>query len=174
MNIVIAGPCGVGKSTVAKPLAEQVQAEYLDFDEIRATKKNSIPCMLSRLNIIECLSSELALFKLGFVLDVGGGTVFRPNTDNVERMRQVRQLKNLYLARVVVLTADRDTLFKRYMNSKPDVSSKNENASYFENALSNWKVTEQPYWEQCAELTIDTTLLTGKDTIKMIENGLRV
>lgn len=92
MNIIIAGPCGVGKSTIASMLAKKTGMKYLDFDEIRATK-NDPPCSLSKINIIECLSHELRNASIRFILDIGGGTVFRQTTNNDEQLRQILRLK---------------------------------------------------------------------------------
>ena len=169
MNIVVVGPSGVGKSTVSNLFAQQAGMRYLDFDKIRSTK-NSLPCSLSRLNILECLSSELDSNSTGFVLDIGGGTVFRPNIDNDDRLRQILQLKNAYSAQVVMLTANQDILFERYINTKTkDASSKQQNSIYFNNLWSDWLTIEQPYWQLCVELTIDTTSLTAENTIEKIE-----
>jgi hypothetical protein len=82
INIIISGPCGVGKSAAAKRYALQTQMKYLDFDELRATdmerRKGEIsPCSVSYLDLTKCLPPMLENISSNFVLDIGGDTVFR-------------------------------------------------------------------------------------------------
>jgi shikimate kinase len=174
MNIIIAGPCGVGKSTISSLLAQQTGMRYLDFDELRATK-NSSACSLSSLNILECLSQELDNLSVSFLLDIGGGTVFRPNTNNDERLKQIQQLKNKYSAKVVILTAKKDVLFERYINTETKGKvDKEKNTIYFNRLWSDWLTFEQPRWQECHDINIDTSSLTVDGVIGQIKAGVNM
>jgi len=174
MNIIVAGPCGVGKSTTSCLFAQQAGMKYLDFDKLRATK-NSLACSLRSLNIIECLSQELNSAFMSFLLDIGGGTVFRPNTNNDERLKQIYQLKKKYSAKVVILTANQDVLFERYINIETKGTvNKAQNTIYFNRLWSDWLIFEQPRWEECRDIIIDTSFLTIDGVIGQIEADLKV
>ncbi len=172
MNIIIAGPCGVGKSTISSLFAQKTGMEHLDFDELRATK-NSLECSLRSLNIMECLSKELNSNSESFLLDIGGGTVFRLNTNNDERLKQVLQLKNKYSAKVVLLTAKQNILLKRYINTKTKGTlDKEQNTIYFNRLWSDWLTFEHPRWQECRDIIIDTSFLTVEGVIGQIEADL--
>jgi len=169
MNIIIVGPCGVGKSKVSELFAREAGLIYLDFDKIRSTKK-SLPCFLNELNILECLSPEINEASPGFVLDIGGGTVFQPKFDNDNRLEQIVLLKKTYFSKIVMLIANQNILFERYKNTKKDISSKNQTqvCNNFKEMWNNWLVIEQPYWQRCAEKIIDTSAFNQSNTIEKI------
>ena len=83
MKVVLVGPCSVGKSTVAKLLANRANIVCLDFDEIgiqdmQKRKGQVSPFSSSRLNFMQSIPTIiLNTTSTGFVLDIGGDTVFR-------------------------------------------------------------------------------------------------
>ena len=165
----IAGPCGVGKSAISSLFAQQTVLKYLDFDELRATK-NSSACSLRGLNIMECLSQELDNFSVSFLLDIGGDTVFRQNTNNYGRLKQIQQLRNKYSAKVVILTAKKGVLFERYIKTEiKAIVDKEVNTIYFNRLRSDWLTFEQPRWQECQDINIDTSFLMVDGVIGQIK-----
>ena len=170
MNIVIAGPCGVGKSTIASSFAQKAGMVFLDFDDLRAVemgrkREGFSPCSVSKLNLKECLPSILDTLSTGFVLDIGGDTVFRPNANNDDRRDQVLWLKKTYSAQKVILTAEREILFQRFTRSK------NRDTSEYDTLWIDWKSIGEPYWRSCADLVVDTTHQSICNTIQQIEGN---
>ena len=170
MNTLIAGPCGVGKSTIARSLAQGAGLIFLDLDELRADemgrrREGFSPCSVSKLNLRECLPPVLNTLTREFVLDIGGDTVFRPHANNDERREQVLWLKRSYSTLLVVLTAGRETLFQRFSTSK------HRDTSEFDGLWLDWKSIGEPYWLGCADLVVDTTGKSIEETIKEIEKG---
>lgn len=111
------------------------------------------PCSVSKLNLKECLVPVLKANPAGFVLDIGGDTVFRKNADNEARLEQVRWLKHNFGAMVVTLTAERDVLRERFLGSK------NRRPDKFDEVWESWKAIGEPYWDRCSDFVIDTTSL---------------
>lgn len=168
MNIVIAGPCGIGKSTIAKSFAQEAGRAFLDFDDVRAEEMSRrstgfSPCSVSKLNLQECLPPVLSALTREFVLDIGGDTVFRPHTDNDERRQQVLWLKRSLSALVVVLTAEREILFQRFSTGKM------RDLKEFDGLWLDWKTIGEIYWLGCADLVLDTTYKTIRESISEIK-----
>jgi shikimate kinase len=172
MNIVIAGPCGVGKSTIAQSFAQRNGLVFLDLDDIREEdisnrKYGFSPCSASKLNLRECLPSVLHALAEEFVLDIGGDTVFRPDADNDERRQQVLWLKRSYSAFLLVLTAGKESLFQRFSTGK------NRDLSEFEALWLDWKTIGEPNWFGCADLVIDTTDKTINESVDEIGKAIK-
>ncbi len=148
--------------------------KHLDLDKIREND-NSLPCSLSKLNIIECLSKELSNASTKFILDIGGGTVFYQTANIDEQLNLIIRLKKEYLAQVILLKANKGNLFERYTIStmKKGIVSAKSNKDYFNMAWVNWRKFEQPNWKKCSDATIDTTSLTVNDVVKEIHAHLR-
>ena len=169
MNVLIAGPCAVGKSTLAKSLSTQTGKKYLDFDELglvdMATRKGGIlPFSKSGLNfklsllpIIEKISGE-------FILDIGGDTVFYSRANNNERLTQVLWLKKNYTISVFMLVASREILFKRF------ATSKNRKVSEFDDPWQDWITVGEPYWRQCSDIVIDTSLQAPEEICQQVKD----
>ena len=173
MNIAIAGPCGVGKSTIGAFFARKSGLAFLDFDELRASemsrkKSGFSPCSVSKLDLRACLPPILGSLTTEFILDIGGETVFRPNVDNDERREQVVWLKNNYLVSIVVLTATPRILLQRFS------ASKNRGPTEFDELWTSWKSIGEPYWLSCADLVVDTTGKSAEDSVIEIEMGQKL
>jgi shikimate kinase len=158
----------LGKSTITQSFAQKAVLVFLDFDDIRAVemsrkKEGFSPCSVSKLNLKECLPSILDSLSTGVVLDIGGDIVFRPNVNNDDRREQVLRLKKTFSAQIVVLTAERESLFQRF------TASKNRKTSEFDTLWMVWKSIGEPYWRSCADLLVDTTHRSISDTIRQIE-----
>ncbi len=172
MKVVIVGPCGVGKTTVAKILANRANVAYFDFDEIgkldMLKRKGQVsPFSASRLNFMQSIPTIiLSTTSTKFVLDIGGDTVFRKNADNDERLAQVIWLKETYTSPITVLTAKKDVLQGRFISTKK--RSKNE----FDEIWKNWVDIAEPHWKNCGDIFIDTSFLTVDEVIGQIEANL--
>jgi shikimate kinase len=172
MKVVIVGPCGVGKSTVAKLLADRANTPYLDFDEIgiqdmQKRKGQISPFSASRLNFMQSIPTIIPNTTFAkFVLDIGGDTVFRKNTDNDKRLGQVIWIKDTYTSPIIVLTAKKNVLQKRF------VSSKKRNENEFDAIWQNWTDVAEPHWKKCGDIFIDTSFLTVDEIIRQIEINL--
>lgn len=179
MNIILAGPCGAGKSTTAQSYASRTSMAFLDFDEHRSVEmsKGSLgyysPCSVSHLNLKECLSSKLDTIPTNFILDIGGDTVFRPGVDNRDRRAQIEWVKTNYSARVVLLIITRDVLYRRFSNSKNrNLRDTADLLERFNVLWNDWLTIGLPNWNDCADLIIDVSSLSIKDAISQIEEGL--
>jgi shikimate kinase len=169
VNLVIVGPCGVGKSTVAMSIARRANLSYLDFDalglvDMQTRKFQFSPFSVSKLNFRQCLPPLISsVTSAGFVLDIGGETVFRKNVDNHERLDQVLWLKETYTSFVIVLTASRNVLLNRF------ISAKNRSASEFDRIWDDWVNIAEPYWQKCGNIFVDTSFLAVDEIIVQIE-----
>jgi len=168
MKVVIVGPCGVGKSTVAKFLANRANTPYLDFDEIgiqdmQKRKGQISPFSVSGLNFMQSIPIIIPnTTSAQFVLDIGGDTVFRQNADNYKRLAQVIWLKETYTSSIVILTAQNDILRKRF------ISTKNRSDYEFDEIWQNWTDISEPHWKKCGDIFIDTSFLTINEIIGRI------
>jgi shikimate kinase len=153
----------VGKTAVANILATRISMTALDFDEIRAKHVHMPEFRLSSLNLVRCLPILLRLAPTGFVLDVGGDTVFRPNAKNDARLTDLQQFKNASASLVVVLTATRDVLLKRFL------STKGRSLATPNHPWEDWERVAAPYWAQCADFSLDTSSLDPNQVASRIE-----
>lgn len=167
-KVVLVGPCGVGKSTVGEILAKRICAEYLDFDKIglmdMEKRKGSVsPFSVSGLDLKKSIPLVIREdFPKGFVLDIGGDTVFRKYKDNDERCRQILWLKETYAPMVLVLTAQKDKLQERF------ISTKNRKGDEFKRIWEEWVNIAEPNWKKCGGVFIDTTFLSIEGIINQI------
>ena len=166
--MLISGPCGVGKTAVAKILTRRTGIFYIDFDElgvIDMKKRNpSIsPFSTSFLNLKECLPPIINKVSDKFILDIGGDSVFRHNVNNDDRLEQILWLKKTYSTHIVILTAIKNILIQRF------ISTKSRKIIEFDRVWTDWLTVVKPNWQRCADLIIDTSFLTANDTSYLIE-----
>jgi shikimate kinase len=168
MNFIFAGPCGVGKSVVGKSLANRAKLKYLDFDALGITdmeeRKGSIsPFSRTGLNFIKSIPMIMDTSVEGYVLDIGGSTVFHEKVDNNERLQQVLWLKHTYLAKIIVLAATKEILVNRF------ISDESRNKLDFDASWDEWLNIAEPYWRKCGDEYIDTSFLTVSDVVTQME-----
>ena len=171
MNVVLVGPCGVGKSTVGKCVADLANLEYIDFDaEGRLDGVVEKPPFSKYfLDFKRSLPIVIKNSTTGFVLDIGGDNVFNRNANNDERLDQVLWVKNEYNVQFVVLTATKDILKKRFFSSKGRSENGPDN---FDKLWEEWSDIIKPYWEKCGDIFIDTSSLTVEEIRIQIEGIL--
>jgi shikimate kinase len=168
VNVILVGPCSVGKSVVGKSFANRAKLKYLDFDalgiaDMEERKGGISPFSRTWLNFRQSVPIIMDTSTRGHVLDIGGSTVFHANADNNERLEQVLWLKETYVAQIIVLTATKDTLANRF------ISDKSRSIADFDATWDEWSNIAEPYWRQCRGVFIDTSFLTVNDVITQIE-----
>lgn len=154
MRILLAGPCGVGKTAAAALITSRSPGVvHLDFDRLRVLPDGMTlapGCLLSGLDLEICLSHHLAAARGGFVLDVGGDTVFRRDADNDQRLQQVLAFKSAHDLSVVVLVASESIVRSRFLECKGRKSSE------FDQPWRDWREFGEPFWRRCADRIVDT------------------
>lgn len=168
MNVILVGPCGVGKSAVGVSFANRAKLKYLDFDALGIVdmdehKVNKSLFSRRWLNFRKSIPMIMETTVGGYVLDIGGSTVFHANADNNERLEQVLWLKETYVAKIIVLTATKDTLANRF------ISDKSRRITDFDAIWDEWSNIAERYWRQCRDESIDTSFLTVNDVTTQIE-----
>ncbi len=112
-NVFLIGFMGVGKSTIARMLAKELQAELIEMDEtIEAETGKSINQIFERYGETYFRELESGLIeriakKGDMVVSCGGGAVLRP--ENVQKMKES--------GTIVFLTATAETIYERVRNS---------------------------------------------------------
>lgn len=89
MNVILVGPCGVGKSVVGKSFANRAKLIYLDFDalgvaDMEKRKGENSPFSRSRLNFRQSIPIIMDTTIGRYVLDIGGSTIFHAKANNNE------------------------------------------------------------------------------------------
>ena len=150
LRLFLSGPCGIGKSAVSTALAMRYPGLLrVGHDDL---KQPSMPiaCSILRFDPFGCFSPLIeGLDK--FVIDIGGGCVFRPNVDNEARFKRLQEFREAYRLRFVLLTARDDAVEARYL------SCKNRHQASFEEDYGSWKANEEPWWTRLADVILDTT-----------------
>lgn len=156
--ILIAGPCGVGKSTVSELIASETGFPLENLDDARRKYESTDPYF--RLSFFDLQACVRKLAPNGrAVIDIGGDTMFRTGAaalDNLDMYRdQVEKLKAASGCAVIVLDAPEAVLRSRFQSCKP------QRATWFDAALTAW-ATAKPYWEELADFVIDTDASTRR------------
>lgn len=115
-NIILIGFMGCGKSSVGRRLAEALNCDFLDTDDlIEKEQGRSISDIFAtdgegafREMETECLRSLIAKGGEGFVLSVGGGLP----------VREVNRSLLKELGTVVLLSVSAEVVYKRLRNDK--------------------------------------------------------
>ena len=153
---LIAGPCGIGKTTLGKLLSQKLNIRFIDHDEMKGRVNLSpSPCSASRLRLDDCLREILDLegHPNAFVFAIGGDSIFRPSADNNDRLVQLLHAKEKYGFIVSVLTAEKNILKHRFLQIK------GRKEHEFPEIWENWKNVEEPNWEKCADCFVETSEL---------------
>lgn len=154
MRILLAGPCGVGKSKAARMIAAHRPATpVLDVDALRFLPDGitvAPGCALSHFDIELCLGQQLDAVGTDFVIDLGGDTLFRSCADNNARLDQLRNFKLARGIHVVLLCASESVALRRFL------SCKGRTPDMFAPQWNEWRDVAAPYWHACADSVIET------------------
>jgi len=156
MNIIIIrGPAGVGKTTIAKKLARVLNANYYSFDDIMKVNKldNIVGDGIPTENFIKANEIIIALIRQKNVV-VFDGCFYRK--------KQIDHLLNKLKDNVHIFTLDTDIneCLKRNKHRKNPMT--NDNVKQVYNLVSKLQVG----------ITIDTTGKTVEEIIKFIKSKL--
>ena len=162
-NIFLIGFMGVGKSTIAKLLAKELDAKLVEMDEtIEAEAGISINEIFEKYGEQHFRDLETNLVERvsktgGAVVSCGGGAVLRP--ENVEMMKQS--------GKIVFLSATPETIYERVKNSthRPLLNG-NMNVEYIASLMERRKAI----YENAADVVISTD---GKRKSEILEEILR-
>lgn len=161
-NIVLIGMRGSGKTTVAKLLAQKLNKEYLELDDILVGKVGmTIPEIVEKhgwdyfRDKESEIVQEVSLYQ-DKVISTGGGIVIRPQ--NIEALK-----KNGVL---VLLKAQIETLLSRIGNdaNRPFLTNKKTRREEIEELLKQRK----KLYEQASNEIIDTDNLYAKEVMNKI------
>ena len=158
-NIFLIGFMGVGKSTIAKILAKELDAELVEMDETIETEAGiTINEIFEKYGEQHFRDLESALVeriadKGGVVVSCGGGAVLRK--ENVAAMK-----KN---GRVIFLSATPETIFERvrFSTNRPLLNG-NMNVEYIAQLMER----RREVYEQAADVVIFTD---GKEKSQIIK-----
>ena len=160
-NIFLIGFMGVGKSTIAKLLARELQAELVEMDEtIEAEAGMSINEIFEKFGEQHFRDLETALIervskKGGVVVSCGGGAVLRP--ENVEMMKPS--------GKIIFLSATPETIYERVKNStnRPLLNG-NMNVEYIKGLMER----RREAYENAADVIISTDGKWKSEIVKEI------
>lgn len=148
LRLLLAGPVSVGKSTVAESLCSaQPHVRHIEHDRL---KRSNVSCGVGGFDPERCFAPQIEAGDTGFVIDIGGDSIFRASADNRYRLRQLVDFKEKHGVTVVLLTATRDTLRRRFLSSKERTEDE------FVPAWTEWQVAE-PFWNRCTDIRVDTS-----------------
>lgn len=162
-NIFLIGFMGVGKSTIAKMLAAELNAELVEMDEtIEAEEGITINEIFEKYGETYFRDLESALVerisnKGGAVVSCGGGAVLRP--ENVVNMKKY--------GTIIFLSATPETIYERvrYSTNRPLLNG-NMNVEYIAQLMERRRET----YEQAADVMISTD---GKDKLEIIQEIMK-
>ena len=160
-NIFLIGFMGVGKSTIAKLLAKELNAELIEMDEtIEEEAGITINEIFEKYGESHFRDLESALVeriadKGGAVVSCGGGAVLRP--ENVAAMK-----KN---GRVIFLSATPETIYERvrFSTNRPLLNG-NMNVEYIAQLMER----RRNVYEQAADMIISTDGIEKSQIIQEI------
>jgi shikimate dehydrogenase len=167
MNIVLIGMRGSGKTAVGKILAQKLDREMVEMDELIAQKAGlAIPEIVKRhgwerfRNIEEEITSEVA-GRDNIVNAAGGGVVIRKK--NIIKLKENGIL--------VWLTAGLDTLLERTKDDsqRPPLVKGRTQREDVEITLAE----REPIYQKAADLVVDTENKTPEETAGEIIKSLR-
>lgn len=162
-NIFLIGFMGVGKSTIARMLAKELNAELIEMDEtIEAEAGMTINEIFEKngeayFRDLESALVERIADKGGAIVSCGGGAVLREQ--NVQNMK-----KN---GSIVFLSATPETIYERvrYSTNRPLLNG-NMNVEYITQLMER----RREAYEKAADVVIATD---GKEKLQIVKEILK-
>lgn len=151
--LILAGPPGVGKSSVSELVAEHLGWIHLDVDELRERSDIQLGSF--------CLERILEGVSTSCVVDLGGDTMFRSGPlaqDPHEQLKSLSRVRARFGAQVIVMVARSEVLRHRFMSCKEHRAS----AEWFRLAEGSWSFAA-PFWQICADRALDTSDMSCKE-----------
>ncbi|MFO0927779.1 MAG: shikimate kinase [Gemmataceae bacterium] len=166
-RLFLIGPRGSGKTTVARLLAERLGMGWLDADAVLEERAGTTIREIFaaegeagfRQREADLLAELCGLDRQ--VIATGGGVVLRP--ENRRRLRES--------GFVVWLTADVDTLWARIAGDATTAARRPNLTTGGRDEVAHVVATRQPYYRECAHLTVDTTHRSPADIVAAILEG---
>jgi shikimate kinase len=168
MKIVLIGPRGSGKSSVAQLLAQRLHLQLIDMDAmITQRAKMTIPALVSQYGwdhfrtIESAIAADLAECEK-CVIDTGGGVVI--HSSNTLHLKQNGV--------VIFLTADVATLIQRIKDSasRPALTADKSFTEEMQEILAR----RQPLYEAAADYTVNTAHQTIEQVVDDIIHYIKV
>lgn len=161
-NIYLIGFMGVGKSTIGRLLAKEIEGALIEMDETIETEQgitiNEIFVRYgeTRFRDLESELVERIAGEEGTIVSCGGGAVLRP--ENVTHMKMS--------GTIVFLSATPETIYKRVRHStnRPLLKG-NMNVEYIAELMEK----RRSLYENAADITISTD---GKTTAEVVREIL--
>lgn len=166
-RLFLIGPRGSGKTTVARLLAERLGMGWLDADAVLEERAGTTIREIFaaegeagfRQREADLLAELCGLDRQ--VIATGGGVVLRP--ENRRRLRES--------GFVVWLTADVDTLWARIAGDATTGARRPNLTTGGRDEVAHVVATRQPYYRECAHLTVDTTNRSPAAIVAAILDG---
>lgn len=160
LPIVLIGPMGVGKTTVGKKLAHQLNVEFVDTDSLITGKYGPIPVLFEKFGedhfrLLETEALEIALSQPA-VIATGGGVVLLPQ--NREKLKQ---------SNCIYLSTDGKHQISRLQKG---------NRPLLKNGIEDWKriyEERRPLYEEVASHTLDTSNMPLKVIVEQLVKAVR-
>ena len=164
--LVLIGPMGAGKSSVARELARLGARRWVDTDRLAAQQAGMpIPEIFARhgeaeFRRVETEALESLRGSRRLVVATGGGIVTQPG--NAELLQA--------LGGVVFLTASEDVLFERVSRTshRPLLQTADPRAT-----LTELLARRRPLYEACAHFTVDSSRLRHVEVAETILDWAR-
>ena len=149
IRIILAGHAGIGKTSLARNLVKlNAQIKHVELDQL--SKKN-LKCSISCFDLVKCFGPEISNVD-SFVIDVGGGHIFRKKANNKLNLKSIIDFKLRHNIKIILLHASRDVIKARYFKH-PDSHSDG-----FDLDWETWFEVGLPNWKQCCDYEFDVSL----------------
>lgn len=164
-NIFLIGFMGVGKSTMARRLAQHLKMELVEMDEtIEAKQGMTINEIFAQkgedgFRDIESALVERISKRENMVVSCGGGAVLR--ADNVQNMKKS--------GKIVFLTATPQTIFERvrYSTNRPLLNG-NMNVEYIETLMEK----RRSVYEAAADIVVTTDGKSEEELLEVLKKNI--
>jgi cytidylate kinase len=161
MNILLSGPCGIGKTAIASRLSINLRIKHVDLD-----KFSDLPCTRGWFDLNKCMPILQKEITGDFILDVGGSTIFHRGVDNDNHLKDILSVKQICQFIVITLFANKEIAEKRFKATRSSYTLTQDD---FEKIWLEWNEIILPYWEKCLDFLVDTSYLSIDQTCQIIE-----